>query len=522
MITTNEAAPRLRGWEAAIFVAALLPLLATPVLPFIDYYNHVARYTVLANIDHTPWMQANYAAHWQVLPNIGMDVIGTALLRFLPVTVAAHLMIAGIMAVEYAGLLYFQRGLQRPAGLVVPLLGVWLLYSFILNWGFANFLLGLGLTFWAAGWWLRHRDRPARATPLAALLAVGIFLCHGVAFALYGLLLGGIEIGFFLAAPARRWGDLARRLALLALQAVVPVVLFALTPTEQVAGGVTNADASIQRLRDSGGLVARLARLLHHRVETIVRVGEGPSYLFDAATVAVLAAMLLWAARRGSLGFARALWPAIAICVVLVAVCPPALFGVGYVADRMPLFLAFVLTAGVAMRRRDRALELGLAALVAVRLIAIAADWRGYARDAAEFEQIAALIPPGSLVDDVIVGGSRHEGERRYTMYRPLLVARYGQVGPLFAYASQQPLRLAGPLAAALAKLPPASTEFRPEPRVYDDMIAAAGSAGFRYLLVMNAGQLTRPYPKWASVIARTPRFTLLRLDYPPMVSRTM
>ena len=45
-----------------------------------------------------------------------------------------------------------------------------LLYSYIFIWGFANFLLGLGLTFWAAGWWRRLLI----GLPVAYLLAMVI------------------------------------------------------------------------------------------------------------------------------------------------------------------------------------------------------------------------------------------------------------------------------------------------------------------------------------------------------------
>ena len=40
-------------------------------------------------------------------------------------------------------------------------------------------------------------------------------------------------------------------------------------------------------------------------------------------------------------------WPPLAIGVVLVIFTPPALFGVGYIADRMPLFAALVFVAAM-------------------------------------------------------------------------------------------------------------------------------------------------------------------------------
>ena len=40
----------------AIFVVAVLPAMAAPVLPMIDYYSHVARYFVLAHVDSDPYL----------------------------------------------------------------------------------------------------------------------------------------------------------------------------------------------------------------------------------------------------------------------------------------------------------------------------------------------------------------------------------------------------------------------------------------------------------------------------------
>jgi hypothetical protein len=76
--------------------------------------------------------------------------------------------------------------------------------------------------------------------------------------------------------------------------------------------------------------------------------------------------------RRAAL--VRAAWPAIGAGIVLVVV-PPALFGVGYVADRMPLFLALLAAGSLTVRTDDPAVRRAVAAadaIVVVRLAAIA------------------------------------------------------------------------------------------------------------------------------------------------------
>src|SRR5215469_8415449 len=186
-----------------LFLLALLPLFATPVLPLIDFYNHLTRFYVLAHLSGDPVLQAHYAAHWALLPDVGVDVVGVPLLSVLPPMMAGHVIAALLMANLYAGALYFHYRLTGRHSLLVALLLLPLLYSYILNWGFANFLMGLGLAFWAAGWWLSHRDRIVSAAIGSSIWSLLIFFSHGIAFLLYGILVASLEVGFFLAAPER-------------------------------------------------------------------------------------------------------------------------------------------------------------------------------------------------------------------------------------------------------------------------------------------------------------------------------
>jgi len=59
------------------------------------------------------------------------------------------------------------------------------------------------------------------------LLAVAIFFTHGLAFGLYGIMVASLEVGLFISAPVRRPLDLLRALALVAVQAIIPLIFFA-------------------------------------------------------------------------------------------------------------------------------------------------------------------------------------------------------------------------------------------------------------------------------------------------------
>jgi hypothetical protein len=153
-----------------------------------------------------------------------------------------------------------------------------------------------------------------------------------------------------------------------------------------------------------------------------------------------------------------------------------------------------------------------LIATVAIRLIAVTASWQHYRSDYREFTSVAAQIPPGSLTMGVMVGAGHHETEvPRCEMYGSLLIAQYGQIGPLFAFQGQHPLLLDGGLKAATERLEQTEPVPYANAKDYRPYMTAAGAAGFDYLLVCNAQLLKHPFPPGLELVARTPRFALLR-----------
>jgi hypothetical protein len=502
---------------AAIFVVSTVPLFSTPILPLIDFYNHLARFFVLSHIDSDTFLQLNYQKNWSILPNIGLDVIVVGLNKLLGTELQARSIIIMLFAVQFGGILYFNRAITGRYSIFVAIMAVPMLYSFILIWGFVNFLLGLGLVFWAAGWWLRQRQRLAVALPVACLLAAGIFFVHGVAFALYGILVGMLEIGLFLQRQERRLIDLVMAMLPLLAQAVVPVLLFLATKTSKNPYGITNADESVVKLSEAGLLADRMWALVQHRLTTILRVAEGPSLAFDAIVLAAGVGLLVALALRGRLAVARVAWPAIAVAVLLVVVTPPAMFGVGAIADRMPLFLALLVVGSVRpeppFTRADTAIMAGFAALVALRLAATSLDWAGYARDNDDFTTVTAALPRHVLTESIIVTTARgDDSRRRCQMFAPGLISQHGAAGRLFANEDQQPLRIIGPLADAIRQAARPRHNGSYGERASEADLAAAVRGGFPWLLTCDANYLADRLPPGASVAASAGRFMLIRL----------
>jgi hypothetical protein len=494
---------------AGLFLAAMMPLAVTPVLPLIDHYNHLVRFYVLAHLDSSPLLQQHYRARWAITPDMGLDILAIPLLRLVQPLVAAHLIIMGVMALLYSGALYFNRALTGQRSVLVAVLMLPLLYSYVLNWGFINFLLGLGIAFWGAGWWLWHRRDLRVCVPVACLFALTVFLTHGAAFVLYGVLLVSLEIGIFFETPERDVRKLAHILGWVAIQAVVPTLLFIWWRLNTVPLPVPEF---------SGGPPPPLPHNGLYRLKGILRVEEGPAYWFDIATFVLQTVLALILLAHGRLAVARKAWPLIAMSILLVAVMPSNMFSVFYISDRVPLFAALCLLCAVSFATArwtgwSRLACGALVAIVFVRIGAITADWRGYARDYREFKSVAEKIPPGSMTLGVMVGSGHHEtGVPRCEMYGPLLVTNYGQIGPTFDDENQHPLVLTGALKRANdslalnARIPTEmTTDFNP-------YLTAAAASGYDHLLVCNPGMLTHPFPAGMDVVARTPRFALLRV----------
>ena len=501
------------GMAATLFALALIPILSTPVLPLIDFTNHLARFYVLAHHDSSALLQNNYEVHWSLIPDIAGDLLGMPLLRILPPLIAGHLIVIGTLAVLYGGVLYLNHALTGRVSILVAALALPLLYSYILNWGFINFLLGLGFAFWGAAWWLRNRRFVRFAVPVSCGFAILIFFAHGVAFALYGIMLVGFEAGIFLGKDRRRIGQFIHRLALVAVQAVMPVLFFLYWRLVAVAVKGPHLAAT----HATPGASVPAGHFSLYRLGTILRVEESPAYWFDAATLLLQIAILGGLVWQGRVRVAVIARPLLVAAGLLILIMPSMMFGAWYISDRIPLFAALLLVAtlsrppGRTARRESIAYGV-LGAVIVARLSFIAVDWHGYGDRFREFQSVASAIAPGSRVAGIAIGGGHHDTHApRCEMYLPLLIALNGQVGPIFSDKSLHPLALAGGLKSVDARL----HQLAPVPpdentRDFNSYITAAFAAGYDYVLACNVQIPARAFPARFPVDARTAHFALI------------
>ncbi len=451
---TPSAEPRApdvgREWPIAAFwlTLALLPLLVPPALPLIDYGGHLARYYVLGYGPEALGLSDHLAVKWRIVPNLGLDVIGAMASRLGDPLPVSKLLVTLILVLQFGGVVMLARALGARSLLYPAALAAILCHSYILNWGFVNFILATAIGLWSLALWVRLRDRTWLSFIVGSVLAMAIMISHGFAFALYGVALAAIEFGLWRVsgAPVKR---LLLGAALVAGQAVLPALFFLSSSTAATTDKVDMLERSQGHLA-SGRLASRLLFEINHRLETIFRVTESPSALIDVAFVAGIAIALIWALRSGRLRLQPAMIPALILFSVLVVITPPTLFGVGFVADRVPFMLALLFAASVDGVAPGRNVALMLTAVLLVRSGAIALGWLPYRTDYRDAQALLARVPKGSLVQTFIVRGSdRRDGRiRRCQMYAPLAMARGQLVTPIFANAAMQPLQLKGELAS--------------------------------------------------------------------------
>lgn len=516
-VTRPQTAPgRWAATLAPVVVVGLclLPLLVTPVLPSVDFYAHIVRYAVLAD-PTAPGVAENYTPHWQLLPNLGMDILATGIMRVTPTMLGARILAAIVILAPVLGAMALARAVHGRLDPLNAALAGLLGYNLILFWGFANFLLGFGIALWSLSWWITTRDRPRLQLATMAAIGIVILFIHGLVFALWGLLLGAVELMLAVRAGDTRPRALARRAGRLLLLAVIPVLLFLRMSTAAPENGVTVALSNLGAHAADGNLWPRLWEELLKRIDSILRVAEISATPLGLGWADRLFGLVLWGGLavgilRGWFGLHPRLWLAAALAGGLIVAMPPNLLGVGHLDERMPLVFFALLGAGLALRPgaadHPGAARLRLVLIVlfplhiALSVAALSQTGRAYAgfldtvRSADIGQTAVAAYPDGTYPRDAGL------------FCKPLLFLLHierGTAVPTFANPTQQPLRLAGPLAAASAAVGPLA---RDTPR--DEMLTRLAGAGFDTIVACERDS-TQPPPDGLTVIGRGPGWAL-------------
>jgi hypothetical protein len=445
----SDAAARKGRWPdrwwllaaLALTIALASPLLLVDVPPVLDYPNHLARIFVLAH-PHDPVLSQFYAPHWRIVPNLGMDVLGTALLKVLPVHVGGRLLLALSLFAPLIGVVAYHRAVSGRFSLW-PLASGVIATSGIFHFGFMNFLLSLGLALGCAAMWLVLRRRSVwLATAAGALFVTVIFFTHVFGVILFTLLIGADELARLLA--RRSTGQPIARETLLvgmhvALASSPAVLLFALCP-------LSEGRMSIGPWGGIHKLWALFTPVMTTNIGLTLITG-----------VAVFSTFVLLRRRAR---WAPGAWFTLAVLSLLFVVAPSSIKDGTFIDMRLALMIALVAFASMDPRpTRQGAIAVALlfAVLIGVKSNYIASTWIAHRGDLADVRAAISAVAPGGKV--LVARGQTGKSMETPKPARilPRAYRLDGQLGALLAIERKAfwPLMFADPAQQPLDILPP-------------------------------------------------------------------
>ncbi len=363
-------------------LALAVPLLFTEVPPLGDYPNHLARAFVLSVLPDDPVLARMYAAHWSVIPDLGLDVVMPPLMRFLPVYWVGRMVVGAAAILPVLGSVAYQRALSGSRDGSWWSLGAGLtLYGGCLVYGFLNFTLALGLALLLAATWQAWREtRPVRTIALGIVGALVLFACHLMGLVFFGLLIGSAELAHL---RASRPVDALRRGAVLALVIAAPAGLYAISALSGLGGDATWLSPS-------------------QKVRQLATAFDGYNGWLDAASAAVAfgvpaIALLL---RRGR--FPRPAAIAVGLLAGVYALAPYSWKETFQLDTRLAVMLAFMMFAGFVPAGWPRWARAGagivIAGLFLARLAVLITGWHAQTAVLASLRTAMAPLRPGQTV----------------------------------------------------------------------------------------------------------------------------
>ena len=382
---------RLHWWQTRWFVAfaaliAIVPLLRPEIPPLVDLPGHLGRYRVQLEIGRVPWLGEWYNFSWQLIGNLGIDILIIPLARIFGLELAVKLIVLTIPAMTVTGLLWISREVH---GRIPPtaLFALPIAYSYPFHFGFINFALAMGIALNAFALWLRlarlgkFRLRAVIFVPLSCVL----WLCHTFGWGVLGVLAFSAEMVRQHDA-GHRWLNAWVRAGLGCLPLALPMVLMVLWRSGHHVGGITGD------WFDWRAKAMWLTMVLKDRWE-----------LFDIASAAILCLILFKGFRDPTIEYSRNLALSALFLLVVFILLPRIVFGSAYADMRLaPFMIGIAVIAlrprhGVSIRHAAVLAVMGLAFFL-VRIGATTVSFWMY--DAAYDRELKALdhVPIGAKV----------------------------------------------------------------------------------------------------------------------------
>lgn len=428
--------PKSLWLVAPIAALAILPVFLVQLPAMNDYPGHLARMYLLSSIG-TPNQNPYYYFYLPfIYPNLAMDIVVPTVARFIDVESAtkAFLVLSQILVVS--GAIALEIAVKRRHEFA-GFLGAAVLYCLPFAWGFLNFEFGVGLALWGlASWFTLENSEPFTRLSVHMLLCASLFICHLVAFGLYGVTLVFYE--FWRAfQPEAHWKRSARTLSILAAPAVIVLGYFFLCTLD-----MANEAQQIAKSANDWDSFAKFISMLHGM--------NGYSAYLSIAIIFALVTTTYFMFRERCFSIApQGKWIAVGF-LILILVLPFRLLGGDLLGLRIAIGALLIMPAFLTFRPTNHILSfvpaLVLSLIALINAGQIASLWLSYQPEYAALRASFKYIQRGSFVlvgyDDSENG--RFDKAQMPTMTATALAAYYSDafVPTLFTIPGQQPLRV--------------------------------------------------------------------------------
>ena len=375
------------GRQIAVLFAIFTLLISTPIWiypvpPLSDYVNHLARMYVIASLPKNQQLASFYEIHWQVIPNLTMDLIVPFLARVMNIYLAGQIYLVAMFALIISGTLALNRVLVGRWS-AFPLFAIPLLYNYVFLVGLMNYIFGIGVALWALAGWIAVRERHwVIRLALSTACAVLLFFCHLSALGIYGVGVLAYELWRLWDQRRAPWGGRLVDFVASGLPFLAALPLLYASPTVQLG---------TRFFWDQRG-----------KADGLMYVFSNYSELAAFVLIAVMVVSVGLAIWRRMLRFHPLVYVLIAIGGAVYFSLPQIMLDTYMIDQRVPIGVAFMLFACGDLVLQRRMVRYGflvvLTLLIGGRLVEIDANWAELSQTSKQFRASVDRIVEGSKV----------------------------------------------------------------------------------------------------------------------------
>lgn len=426
-------------WACALVFIAIFPVFLFSHPGLQDYPNHLARTFILTHLGD-PIFREYYASNLAPVPNLGWDIFSIVASRFLTLSRTGQLFIVLSCVTLVTGCFALNRAIVGR-WTIAPLFVLPFVFNTGFNKGFLSFNLGIGVSLWAAAWWVSLDEHRWRLRLIGAFFfSCLLYFIHFYAWACYGIFL----LGWTLTQATRDIRDgLSSSTALLrvardGLQAIPPA-LFAAITLFLLKGEEIPPTEALRHFEPPYSRISDLDRL----------IDLGTPFINDVLLIVTCAAFL-YAVFTGNFRYKGGSTASIVLCVILFFTLPSEVEQTSYVSWRI-LFagLLFLFSSLDSTAKLDQKIFPIFAIAIAAVTIAISIlhirQWDEAEHVHTDLSHLIAPIPDGSAI---FMAHSGHEekdlGTRSAGLYHIgafAVIEKRALLQSLFTFIGQQPLR---------------------------------------------------------------------------------